>query len=363
MNMEWNWKTIGVLVAIVLLFIGTNVGQYFLLWGPKQKEMKAAYDQQVKTLQATIDRIGPLVGIWTVKDGVTNMQAGKQVEESDLTIREIPESMITKSFILDPSSIVGKYYRIALGPGTPLSEDLVMEDPVDDTTREYDVVANTLPIGLHVGDYIDYRIVYPYGEDYIVFSHKRIEAINGETFKLKLNEKEIHYYQAALVDYFLQKQNGSIIYAAKYLEPGLQKPATQYYAIPKNIAAIITADPNIVQKVNAQLNDPTRTMIDSGVAALKDDEAGKLAGGRGEVIGKINGGVSEHTGAEEKRKQEAQAQAATQPPAASSPEQTTPVTPQSSQQTGTGATSAGSTTNNSGVAPEMPLNIGKGVVE
>jgi|GEM_PF-974239 len=362
MNIEWNWKTICVLAAAVLLLVGTNVGQYFLLWGPKQEEMKAAYDQQVQTLEATIAQIGPMVGIWTVKDGVTNLEAGKQVEESDLAIREIPESMITKSFILDPSSIVGKYYRIALGPGTPLSEDLVMEDPVDDTTRELDVVANTLPIGLHVGDYIDYRIVYPYGEDYIIFPHKRIDGMNGETFKIKLNEKEIHFYQAALVDYFLQKENGSILYATKYLEPGLQKPATQYYAIPQNIAAIIKADPNIVEKVNAQLNDPTRTIIDSGISDLNDEAVGKLASGRGEVIGKINGGVGEHTNQEAKRRQEAADQAANQPAASSQP-QTPATAPQSTQQGATDQSSAGSTAGSGGVSSEMPLNIGKGVVE
>ena len=43
-----------------------------------------------------------------------------------------------------------------------------MAEPIEDSTREYDIVANILPIGLKEGDYIDFRIVYPLGEDYIV---------------------------------------------------------------------------------------------------------------------------------------------------------------------------------------------------
>lgn len=306
MNMEWNFRTIGVIIGVVLLFIVTNVGQYFVLWGPKQEALRTSYEEQVAALQEKIDRIGPMVGIWTIREGVEGLFPGKQIDENDLDLREIPESLVTRSFVLDPESMIGKYYRIGLTGGTPLSLDFAMEDPLDDTTREYDVVSNVMPIGLKVGDYIDYRIVYPLGEDYIVLTHKRIEAINDKTIKLKLNESEIHTYQAALIDNFLNSEEGSILYLAKYLEPGIQKPAISYYAVPKNILAIMIADPNIIQKINSQLNNTTRTIIEAGIANASQEDGQAISSGRNEISGKIEGGSTEQKN-EEKARNEAKA--------------------------------------------------------
>ncbi|QMV40510.1 SAF domain-containing protein [Cohnella cholangitidis] len=292
MNMEWNWKTIAIVTGVVLLFLLTNVGQYFILWGPKQESMTKQFEEEKAVLQATIDEYGPMVGIWTVKEGADGLFPGKTIEETDLELREIPQSLLTRSFILDPEAIIGKYYRIGLNSGTPLSMDFVMEDPIDDTTRDYDVVANVLPIGIKVGDYIDYRIVYPRGEDFIVLTHKRIEAIHDKTMKLRMTENEIHFYQAALVDYFLQKKDGATLYMARYVEPGIQKPAIEYYAIPKNIQAIMLLDPNVSQQINGEMNAATRKIIDKAILSVTQEIGSAISSGRSEIQGKIDSGAT-----------------------------------------------------------------------
>ncbi|WP_239617496.1 SAF domain-containing protein [Cohnella mopanensis] len=293
MNIEWNWKTIVVLISIIVLFILTNVGQYFILWGPKQEAMTKKFEEEKAVLQATIDEYGPMVGIWTVKEGASELFPGKTIEETDLELREIPQSLLTRSFILDPEAIIGKYYRIGLNSGTPLSMDFVMDDPIDDTTRDYDVVANVLPIGIKVGDYIDYRIVYPRGEDFIVLTHKRIEAIHDKTMKLRMTENEIHFYQAALVDYFLQKSDGATLYMARYVEPGIQKPAIEYYAIPKNIQSIMMLDPNVAEQVNGEINDTRRKIIDAAILSVTAEIGSVISSGRSEIQGKIDSGATQ----------------------------------------------------------------------
>ncbi|GFN30930.1 SAF domain-containing protein [Paenibacillus xylaniclasticus] len=293
LGIEWNLKNIIILSLAVILFVGTNVGQYYAIWGPKQDRMKAEYEAQVANLQAQLDAIGPMVNIWTIREGATDLYAGKQVEAGDLEVHQIPESLLNRSFVLEPQTVIGKYYKIAMTSGTPLSMDLVMEEPIEDTTREYDIIANVLPIGLRVGDYIDYRIVYPLGEDYIVLSHKRIEAINGKTLKVRLTETEIHMYQAALVDYFLQMQNGAMLYMTKYLEPGIQVPATTYYAVPKNILAIMIADPNILQMANEALNNATRSIIEKGFSDIPQEQGSKLSSGRNNMAGTVENGAVE----------------------------------------------------------------------
>lgn len=307
MNFEWNWKTIVVLSVAVLLFIGTNVGQYFVIWSPKQEQMKMDYEAEIAALDEELKSYGSMVSIWTVADNV-QLFPGQTVEYNHLVSREIPESLLNESFVLEPDTVVGKYYKIALSSGTPLSMDLVMNERIGDTVREFDVVASLLPIGLKVGDYVDYRIVYPYGEDYIVLPHKRVEAIHDKTIKFKMSETEIHYYQAALIDYFLHRDMGTVLYMTKYLEPGLQKPADRYYAIPQNIESILLADPNVIHEMDEwrksgeneytnelseivrNINEKTRKIIETGIDNVLDDDGRDIYSGRQEIEGKINSG-------------------------------------------------------------------------
>ncbi|RJX39153.1 hypothetical protein D3P09_16810 [Paenibacillus pinisoli] len=359
MRIEWNLKTILIWAGVAVLFIGTNIGQYYMIWKPKMEEMKLTYETRISVLEAELDRIGPLVNIWTVGDGVTDLYAGREIQMQDLVQRELPESFVTQSLVLNPETIIGKYYRIGLLPGTPLSMDLVMEDPVDDTVREFDVVASVMPIGLKVGDYIDFRLIYPRGEDYIVLPHKRVEAINDNTIKLKLNETEIHYYQAALIDYFLQSKMGASIYLSKYLEPGMQQPAEAYYAVPENILAIMAADPNLMPKVNAAINNTARDLIDAGRFDIDVLEASLIAAGRSEVTGKIDTGKTKYENAEKERQEmiDRLGEVQAQEPSA------TDGTSSANNSSGTSSSSSSSGTGTSTPSGNPLLEIEKGVVE
>ncbi len=309
----------------MILLFGTNLAQHYLVSKPREEQLTAQYLQQIAILQAKIKSIGPMVSIWTVKEGPQALQAGQAIRLDDLEMNELPESLVTQSLILDPTPVIGKYYRVGLSAGTPLTWDVVMDDPIDDTTRDYDIVANMMPIGLKPGDYIDFRIVYPLGEDFIVLPHKRVEAINGKTFKLKLNETEIHFYQATLVDYFLQVDRGAMLYLTKYVEPGTQKAASPYYAVPKNILAIMEADPNIAKKINARLNDDFRSHVESAVNGVSDEAGQAVLSGRSQMMSEIDSGQSEYrneSGKQEDARQQVQDQIDLGTPGPSSAPQT-----------------------------------------
>lgn len=368
MRIQWNWKLLIIISVSLIILIGTNVLQYFVIWGPKEDRLIASHTQEVQALQSTLDSIGPMVEVWAVKDESQGLFPGKKIEEQDLTAKEIPESLINKSFVLDPVSVIGKYYRIAQRGGSLLSHDLVMDEPLDDTVREYDLVSTIAPVGLKAGDYVDYRIVYPRGEDYIVLPHKRVDAINGQTFKFRMNESEIHIYQAALVDYFIQKKNGATLYLTKYVEPGIQKPATEFYAVPKNIVAIMTADPNVFNKVNAQLNDKARTLIEAGMSSGEQGEYGDISSGRNEVNSKIIGGESQLQ-SQLKELENKQQSGLPDPQASPKPEPSAAATPKASDSTPPSQIPIPSANPAAGSSDGKPLsnnpllNVEKGVVE
>lgn len=269
-----DWVKTVIIIAVIVLI--TNISQ-FVLWKVNMSKVKAGFQQQISVLQETIKNIGPFVDVYSVRSA---SEPGDLVLEENLSLLQIPAAMINDSYVLDPSAVVDKFYKVAVHPGTPLTADLFMEEEITDSAREMDIIANTWPIGLSVGDYIDFEITYPLGETYVVLSHVRVSAINNGTIKVNLTSNERHLYGASLVDYFVRIDKGTAINMVKYMEPGIQKPAEVTYSVPKNILAVITQDPNVVNKVDAALNAKRRAMIDAGVKASGDEEGSKIASGR-----------------------------------------------------------------------------------
>lgn len=277
-------KIILTVVIIITLVLGAGVTFGIMRW--RMNTQKDMYEEQINTLSTTIKNIGPIQSCYTV---VKTSQAGGRIIQSDLRPISIPESCIGDSYILDPSSVVGKYFKVSIAPGTPITTDMIMEEKISDDIREVDIQADSWPIGLKEGDYVDFRLVFPQGEDFVVVSHVRIMAINGKTVKVHLSERELLFYGSALVEKYLYQSSGSYTYMSKYLEPGVQKAAKVFYSVPDNIKALLISNPNIKDKaINGTL---TREIVKTSLAALMADDNGQggqsIATGRSDYISKI----------------------------------------------------------------------------
>lgn len=271
-------------IAIVAVVAGVTNGVQFFISSKLNEKSEAKYLSQINQLNATIEAIGPLVDCWTVTEK-SKADKGLTVLESDLEKIKIPESCVQSNYILDKYDVIGKFYKVDLNNGTPLTKDMFMDSELDDTTRELDLTADVFPVGVKVGDYLDLRLLYPKGEDYIVLSHLRVNEINGDTIKCALDEQQILFYDSATVENFLNKSKGSMTYFAKYTEPGIQEPAKITYSVPQSIMNLLDSNPNIVKDIsNGSVN---RDVIDSNTSAIDDETGGVLSGGRTELIAKI----------------------------------------------------------------------------
>lgn len=281
------WK---VIVITVVVFILTN-GLQFFLWYRHNASLVNSLKAEISTLSSTIEALGPIETVYTVNGTV---KPGSEILDEHITEMSLPSSMISEPYVTNPADIVGKLYKVAVNPGTPLTNDMIMDRTIDDTTRDVDIVVDRWTVGLTVGDYIDFRITLPYGDDYIAISHLRIESIGSATLKVYMNEAQWQIYQGALVDYYLNVAKGASIYVTKYVEPGVQKSAETYYAVPENVKAIMLVDPNIIDKAEATANSSMRESIKEILDSLKtendtvDAEAGALSGGRGEYNTAVN---------------------------------------------------------------------------
>lgn len=133
-------------------------------------------------------------------------------------------------------------------------------------------------------DYVDIRFRLPSGLDYIVVSKKKIEIpqIEGvdsiNTIWLQLTEDEILAMSNAIVENYIV--DGSLLYTAKYVEPGTQDKSIPTYVPSAEVQTLMRDnDPNIVETAKIELlnrynsNSGVRNNINDSKNAIDSDDA------------------------------------------------------------------------------------------
>jgi len=297
-------KRVLIIIGIILGFVLSGVGTFLVSNHFHNKETEQL-SSQIATLNADLAAIGPIVTCYTVQ---AETYAGQEFTEELIIEQSIPSSFTNDSFPTR-EEILNHFSRVSITPGTPITDSLIMPDePIPDSLREIDITGNRWPIGLKEGDYVDLRITYPRGEDFIVLSHKRVMSITDQTLKVHMTEEEQMLYQAALVDFYTTRTYGSDMYLTKYVEPGLQQSAATYYSVPRNIATMLTLNPNIVQEAEVALKQQMRELIELARAEFpdEDDSGGEIKGGRDELNSKVNSDYVIYEVEEEKEREEAE---------------------------------------------------------
>ncbi|MCR5388830.1 MAG: SAF domain-containing protein [Lachnospiraceae bacterium] len=148
----------------------------------------------------------------------------------------------------DKDVILGSYAKVRMDAGTVLGADTLSKEPIDpDDYRSFEVFLSCLPESLTVNDFVDIRVSFPDGEDFIVIPHKRVYALTGGEAEatgivLKLSEEEILRYRSACVDE--KAYDDTVIYALPYAGD-YQYKATDYYPVNDEVFSLLQWDPNI----------------------------------------------------------------------------------------------------------------------
>lgn len=172
-----------------------------------------------------------------------DVKAGAPIELDKLTSISIPQEAVPENAITDESDLEGKRFKISLKANSYLTKNMLLSQKLQKNQRELDIVMDEIPIGLEIGDYVDIRIAFPTGQNYIAMSHKRVVGINGNTLKLEVIERDFYRYESMKTDVSLY--NSTRIYASKYIEPGIQKAGIVYYPLNFDVTKQIMRDPNI----------------------------------------------------------------------------------------------------------------------
>lgn len=161
----------------------------------------------------------------------------------------------------------GKVLKLSMDKHSILSQQMVYEgEAPGDDERLLNLSYVKLSEKMKAGDYVDVRISFRNGGDYVLLSRKKIQDISGNTAAgeeggeynalwLQVNEEEILRLASAVVDSFYQE--GCEIYAIQYVSE-LQKAAAVTYPVNETVRKLLESDPNVAMLAEGNLPEGTR---------------------------------------------------------------------------------------------------------
>ena len=137
-------------------------GVWFGVMMHQTGSLEKKYTGEVAKLESTLNALGPSVTCYTISESFWNNNnkdiAGRTITEDSLEPISVPSSLVGTAYVTNKEDIIGKYYRINLEPGTPITNDLIMAEVLDNTLRDIDISVSSWVVGMRVGDFVDLRI-------------------------------------------------------------------------------------------------------------------------------------------------------------------------------------------------------------
>lgn len=163
--------------------------------------------------------------------------------------------------------LLGKRLKISLAKGAALSTDILYEGAeIADDERRVELRELELPQNLRENEFVDIRIVFPDGEDYLVIGHKRVYHMIRDdeggvsALQMRFLEEELLRYQAACVD--TKTYQDTRLYAVRYT--GEFQPAAQvYYPVNRAVFRLLQWNPNIVDLFVVEEEQERRAQLES----------------------------------------------------------------------------------------------------
>ena len=241
-----------IIIGIVLILAVLGVGGFFAVrfYNQTIDDLRAENEDLRAQLDAAMIEMGTVVVVGQPRSNdmgevvFAGYKDGERIiSEEDLDYIEIPAYLITDHMMTDAKDVVGKITKIDLKPGAIFEDTMLMDYEIHADDRELDIVLTEMPIGLEPGDYVDLRVSFPLGEDFVCMVKKRVAGINSNTVKLIVNEEDVHHYESVKADMALY--TSTKLYTTKYIEFGLQPAASTYYPVTNEVMKTLIQDPNI----------------------------------------------------------------------------------------------------------------------
>ena len=192
----------------------------------------------------------------TAIEGDTSRLPNVIEEVADASV--VPENIATSTdFYSDEGQTQARsdlVAKIDLKEGTILTKDMLTtsSEQVTNDLRKQEYNMLSLPTDLVDGDFVDVRIRFGNGQDYIVVSKKQVSIpeIAGApaegTININLSEDETIAMSSAIIETY--QLATAEMYVSRYTDPGMQVAATPTYPVNAECLNLMDANPNIVEE-------------------------------------------------------------------------------------------------------------------
>lgn len=254
-------KRLLAVVLCVFIVVGVFVGAMFIC----TNQLKSKYDVKLEELTNTISSNQRMV--YRAK---ADIPAGTEINSNNTEYVSVFSDM--DDFVYMGEDGLGKIATADIFAGQNICANMVGED-LAYSLRECEYALLTLSNNLMANDFVDIRIMYPNGENYVVLSKKCIQSIDLENNAVMfwLTEDELMDMSSAIVDTYLRE--GSILYTTKYIQDS-QDELERSYQPSADCMIAIANDPNIIGEAKDALTERMSATLRSSLENRLDQFSG-----------------------------------------------------------------------------------------
>ena len=257
------------LVIFILLFAAAS---YVLVLG---KQKLDEYELQVADLNAQINANKQFVYVAT-----DDLTAGTILEEGvNVAVQENVTALPPEMYLQYED--LGKMLTVDVPAYMPIMATMVTDEVFANDTREIEVGVANLMLDQAENDYVDIRVLFPDGSDYIVVPKVKVKTLSVENnlFYTNMEEDEIITLASATIDAYMV--TGTKIYLTRYVAQTMQEEAIANYPVRQETLALMASDPNILKRAQETLNAQARAELEARLALLSEEQLSSVNAGHG----------------------------------------------------------------------------------
>lgn len=248
-------KKRGVLFAVIaVIAVAVLIGGLYLVF---DKTVMKRYNTQIEELSGIIR-----LNTHDVYVAQGEILAGETITKEKVYVDTV---LITNTNDLFTGAEIGQVALVDIGAGNVLyKKDVSEPDNSDPTDRLTELSSFFLPQNVREGSYVDVRIRFQTGEDFVVLSKKRVEKLStsGSSCFLSLDENEVQLISSAIID---MKNWSGTLYANTYTNPTIQTESLVTY-VPNIQTLNVLNQFNLIDAVEMDQYAQYRAALDTRLA-------------------------------------------------------------------------------------------------
>lgn len=277
MRKKLKTRTIALIIVAVLLAMA--VAAFVVTKMSLDEEVEKSAQQAAEMLQNQ-----QTVYVVSTADG-SGITHGEIIEDNVNVVKQTVYTGLEEYNYITEEDL-GSTAIVDIYEGMTVMANMVTPLEIATDSREYEMQVVNLMVDQKENDYVDIRIMFPDGSDYLVLPKKQIRNLSLENcvFWTYLNEEEILRMASATIDAFTI--TGTKIYATRYVESNLQKEATPTYLVNATVQDMMDSnsayyDKNLLTKAISTLNALARKSMEERLGLLSEEKLAAVADGHG----------------------------------------------------------------------------------